>query len=203
MAATIRAKGAPKCGKCGNSQKPDIVFFGEKLPRRVTEQMKLKMPDMRSCDLLIIMGTSLAVQPFASFIDKVPKSTPRVFMNKAAVGSGRAGEYDDKGGTHMFGQFGNYRDVLLEGECDKIILRLAAQLGWMEELLAVEKKFETEMVKNGGVVDVEGKVFGKKPGKGSSGNGNIERDQSMINRRISSPKHKGSGSGSGGKVFPN
>ena len=38
--------------------KPDIVFFGEDLPSRFHT---LQRKDFRSCDLLIVMGTSLEV----------------------------------------------------------------------------------------------------------------------------------------------
>ena len=33
-------------------------------------------------DLLIVMGTSLFVQPFASLIDQVPKGCPRLLLNR-------------------------------------------------------------------------------------------------------------------------
>ena len=45
--------------------KPDIVFFGEGLPQRF---FSLADVDFDSCDLLIVMGSSLVVQPFASLI---------------------------------------------------------------------------------------------------------------------------------------
>lgn len=51
----------PRC-KCGGLVKPDIVFFGEPLPQKFNW---MSTADMASCDLLIVMGTSLAVQPFA------------------------------------------------------------------------------------------------------------------------------------------
>ena len=51
----------PLC-KCGGLIKPDIVFFGEPLPHKFNW---MSTADMASCDLLIVMGTSLAVQPFA------------------------------------------------------------------------------------------------------------------------------------------
>ena len=47
--------------------KPDIVFFGESLPPRFFEKMKTDFPQ---ADLLIVMGTSLTVQPFASLIGR-------------------------------------------------------------------------------------------------------------------------------------
>ena len=49
--------------KYGGLVKPDIVFFGEQLPPRFFRQLQTDLP---RCDLLIVMGTSLAVQPFAS-----------------------------------------------------------------------------------------------------------------------------------------
>ena len=47
----------------GGLVKPDIVFFGESLPPRFFQGMKTDFPQG---DLLIVMGTSLTVQPFAS-----------------------------------------------------------------------------------------------------------------------------------------
>lgn len=47
--------------------KPDIVFFGENLPPRFFLCVE---KDIKQCDLLIIMGTSLVVHPFASLVDK-------------------------------------------------------------------------------------------------------------------------------------
>ena len=47
---------------CGGLVKPDIVFFGENLPRRFFE---LQEQDTDHCDLLICIGTSLEVYPFA------------------------------------------------------------------------------------------------------------------------------------------
>lgn len=58
----------PKCEECKEGVvKPDIVFFGEMLPDRFH---RLVERDFREADLLIIMGSSLVVQPFASLIDR-------------------------------------------------------------------------------------------------------------------------------------
>jgi len=57
----------PKCSKCDGIVKPDVVFFGENLPPRFFHCAEKDMP---KCDLLIVMGTSLVVQPFASLVDK-------------------------------------------------------------------------------------------------------------------------------------
>jgi len=42
--------------------KPDIVFFGQNLPEEFHRQMQL---DKDECDLLIVIGSSLKVQPVA------------------------------------------------------------------------------------------------------------------------------------------
>lgn len=63
--------------------KPDIVFFGENLPARFFSCMQ---SDFLKVDLLIVMGTSLKVQPFASLISKAPLSTPRLLINKEKTG---------------------------------------------------------------------------------------------------------------------
>ena len=57
----------PKCSRCDPSVeeaivKPDIVFFGQSLPEEFHRQMQL---DKDECDLLIVIGSSLKVQPVA------------------------------------------------------------------------------------------------------------------------------------------
>lgn len=56
----------PECEKCDGVVKPDIVFFGEALPNKFHRALS----DFGECDLLIILGSSLAVQPFASLVDR-------------------------------------------------------------------------------------------------------------------------------------
>lgn len=69
--------------KHGGLVKPDIVFFGESLPERFFRHAKADFPQ---CDLLIVMGTSLKVQPFASLVDNVSSTTPRLLINREEVG---------------------------------------------------------------------------------------------------------------------
>ena len=51
-----------KCRSCGGWVKPNIVFFGEQLPARFFDEAEM---DCTFCDLLICIGTSLEVYPFA------------------------------------------------------------------------------------------------------------------------------------------
>ena len=71
--------------KYGGLVKPRIVFFGEDLPRRFH---KLQLRDFRECDLLLVMGTSLQVDPFASLIGHrdLAQNVPRVLFNRERVG---------------------------------------------------------------------------------------------------------------------
>merc|ERR1712096_487295 len=105
---------------CGSLVKPDIVFFGEALP----ESFFKAMSDFANADLLIVMGTSLKVQPFCSLVDRVAKTVPRLLINREKCGEG-----------HMYGYFASagfdfdserkYRDVALLGDCDAGCLKLA------------------------------------------------------------------------------
>lgn len=134
MKAQIFGDRLPKCERCAALVKPDIVFFGENLPERFYE---LPERDLGTeCDLLIVMGTSLEVHPFAGLVDMVGDRCVRLLINREAVGvGGRRGE------GFQFGLEGNRRDVLWEGDCDEGIWWLADQLGWkaeLEELIRVE-----------------------------------------------------------------
>jgi NAD-dependent deacetylase len=49
----------PLC-KCGNMLRPDVVWFGESLPQDV---WKSAMEQASSCDVMVVVGTSLEVSP--------------------------------------------------------------------------------------------------------------------------------------------
>ncbi|WPH04868.1 Hypothetical protein R9X50_00776500 [Acrodontium crateriforme] len=112
--AHIEAKTIPHCHDCKGLVKPDIVFFGEQLPREFFESQSL----LSEADLCIIMGTSLSVQPFASLPHMVKRSTPRILINKERVG--QIGSDPD--------------DVLILGDCDDGVRKLAEKCGWLDDL---------------------------------------------------------------------
>ena len=118
--------GTPLRCACGALVKPGIVFFGEPLPRRF---FNLAQRDFPQCDLLLVMGTSLVVQPFASLIGAVSPDTPRLLINREKVAQGADGR-------RFNFEAGNYRDVFLGGNCDDGCEKLASMLGWEAELEA-------------------------------------------------------------------
>jgi len=52
----------PVCETCSGTLKPDVVFFGEALP---ADTVDAAMYCARTCDLFIVVGSSLVVQPAA------------------------------------------------------------------------------------------------------------------------------------------
>ncbi|WFD30232.1 Sir2 histone deacetylase Hst2 [Malassezia sp. CBS 17886] len=121
-------------GGKGPPIKPDITFFGESLP----EAFFMNLGDFGDADLLLVMGTSLAVQPFASLIDEVRASCPRMLFNLERVGeSGGAAVYMDPFARGGFDFHRGSRDIFCQGRVDDLVLRFARKCGWEEELRAM------------------------------------------------------------------
>ena len=53
----------PHCARCGGVYKPDITFFGEALPEGA---FRGALALAERCDLMVVLGSSLVVQPAAS-----------------------------------------------------------------------------------------------------------------------------------------
>ena len=87
---------------------------------------------MRTADLLIVMGTSLTVHPFASLAGMVRDSCPRVLINLDHVGD--------------FGSRAD--DVILLGKCDEIVTELCKELGWEKELVGLWEKTKASVLKD-------------------------------------------------------
>jgi len=56
----------PRCRRCGSFMRPDVVWFGERLPER---ELEAAWESAARCDLFLSVGTSGAVQPVASLVD--------------------------------------------------------------------------------------------------------------------------------------
>lgn len=61
-----RTAGIPRCETCGGVVKPYVVLYGE-APDKYTCMGACR--EISNCDVLIVAGTSLAVEPAASFLD--------------------------------------------------------------------------------------------------------------------------------------
>lgn len=141
----------PLCTECKSYVKPDITFFGEDLPKRFN---KMAAVDFTDCDLLIVIGTSLQVRPFADLIKRVGRDVPRLLMNREEVGVGSHGGFEfekdevkpvksaRKKGSSWFKKAADTEakvsndkrtlrdDVFWQGDCDVGCKLLAELLEW-------------------------------------------------------------------------
>lgn len=106
--------------KCGGPIKPDIVFFGEGLPKKFIELFE-KISD--ECDLMIVMGTGLAVSPFNQMVDTVKTECPKVLINM---------ENTDYSGYDFKNKM-NPERLFLKGKCDDIVVKITKDCGWGED----------------------------------------------------------------------
>jgi hypothetical protein len=106
------------------------------LPERFFQLMQEDFPE---CDLLIVTGTSLKVQPFASLVGRVGINVPRLLVNRERVG-------ENEPMLEMLGlvspgalnfEEGQYRDAEFLGDCDAGIAELVRRLGWQADLDAL------------------------------------------------------------------
>ena len=65
METVLQAQGIPRC-ECGGVIKPDVVLYGEPLEKYVCIGARR---EIANADLLIVAGTSLSVEPAASFTE--------------------------------------------------------------------------------------------------------------------------------------
>ncbi|KAK7022092.1 NAD-dependent protein deacetylase [Favolaschia claudopus] len=122
MKVKIEAIETPHCESYRGLVKPDIVFFGESLP----DQFINAMPNVWKADVLVIMGTSLTVHPFAGLAERAPPTCPRVLINLDLVGG--------------IGRRPN--DMVLLGKCDDVVRALCKKLGWEKELEGLWERTE-------------------------------------------------------------
>jgi NAD-dependent SIR2 family protein deacetylase len=86
---------------------------------------------VKSSDLLIVLGTSLKVFPFASLVGQASSDTPRVLINRENVGGIIMSE-------------GESRDLFLEGDCDRIIRDILVECNWTEDFERIAVQIHEE-----------------------------------------------------------
>ncbi|ORX85706.1 DHS-like NAD/FAD-binding domain-containing protein [Anaeromyces robustus] len=123
------------CPKCQGYVKPGVIFFKENLPSKFFKSLHEDIP---KCDLLLILGTSLKVYPFASIIKSVSKKIPRCLINNTLPEIFESELLCDSSSTEYIFSGNQYkRDVLYLGDCDKGCIELAQALGWEDELMEI------------------------------------------------------------------
>jgi NAD-dependent deacetylase sirtuin 2 len=126
---------------CGGLVKPDLVFFGDALPPEFQAACRT---DLQQADLLIVMGTSLLVQPFALIPEIVRQNVPRLLLNLTVAGQaqellafedGKLVDVNTSGKPFKFGHFTNTRDLYEGGDVEVAVLKLVRLIGWESEFL--------------------------------------------------------------------
>ena len=116
--------------KCEDLVKPNITFFGEGLPSDFFKCLQR----VGKCDLLIIIGSDLAVGPFNQIVKMISDDVSKVLINlentkEAGFDFDNSEKYPNR--------------IFLEGKCDDVVQELAEQCGWREELQRLMgRKFE-------------------------------------------------------------
>ena len=65
--------------ECGCKLKPNVVLYGQDIPNDINNKA---IEVISNADLLIVIGTSLTVFPFASLIEFFPITKPTILFNK-------------------------------------------------------------------------------------------------------------------------
>ncbi|KAK5051395.1 hypothetical protein LTR84_003047 [Exophiala bonariae] len=94
--------------------KPDMTFFGEQLSNTYGPRLQT---DKRQIDLLVIIGTSLKVNPVNEIPFKIPPTVPQIWISK---------ERCQREGVKV--------DIELLGECDLIVDEICRRAGWSSAL---------------------------------------------------------------------
>jgi NAD-dependent deacetylase len=67
----LSVTGLPECGRCGELLRPDVVWFGEPIPRAALLQADVAAAE---CDVFIAVGTAAAVYPAAGLAERARRA---------------------------------------------------------------------------------------------------------------------------------
>lgn len=105
----LERQNPPLCASCGGVLRPDVVFFGEQLP---VEAMLGAMDEARQCDLMLVIGSTLAVYPAAG-------------MPAAALEGGARLAILNKGETAM----DEAADLKIDGSAGEVMTAVLEEVG--------------------------------------------------------------------------
>ncbi|CAE7272387.1 SIRT3 [Symbiodinium sp. KB8] len=121
----------PRC-RCGSALRPDIVLFGEPLPESFSQHKS----DFQNADLLIIMGTSLKVHPFASLPKLIKPTCALLVINREFPQSLQLHRQVRTLRSRLSGTKLR-KHVFLGGDCDTSVRWLMQEQGWEQRAIQV------------------------------------------------------------------
>ncbi len=107
----LKSETVPLCDICGGVLKPDITFFGESLPEGAFEDAVF---EASAADLILVLGTSLLVQPASSVpVHTIRSGGKMVIVNKGKTSLDRRAEllFDDLGEVFEFLESSELKDL--------------------------------------------------------------------------------------------
>ena len=104
------------CPDCKGPCKPNVVFYGEGLPRRFFE----KLNESKDVDMIIIMGTSLKVNPFASIPFLVNPNAFKLVFNMEEVGD-------------FYYQYLDVGSLFIPGKTDQSVIKFLKDINLYKE----------------------------------------------------------------------
>lgn len=73
--APLTVTGLPECGRCGELLRPDVVWFGEAIPRTA---LLTADAAAATCDVFLSVGTAAAVYPAAGLAERAQRAGAKV-----------------------------------------------------------------------------------------------------------------------------
>lgn len=98
----------PRCEQCGNLVRPGVVWFGEMLPAEALSRAELLA---KSCDAMLVIGTSGAVYPAAGLAHTARRAGAKVIILNP-----EPSEIDDEAHLLLRGTAARILPVLLQTE---------------------------------------------------------------------------------------
>ena len=111
------------------------------------EEEEAKKPKVKKfkgggCDLMIVIGTALAVMPFNSTVHKAKNGCPKILLNL---------ENTEKEGFDFQDIENHPGRLFIKGYCDETVCKLIKDIGWTKEFIELDEQL---MKKSGHFDDV-------------------------------------------------
>ena len=102
----VRDFQVPDCQKCGGVIKPDVVFFGDSVPR---DRVNLANDRLKESDAVLVLGSSLQV--YSAYRFMLAANQQRLPIAIVNIGPTRA---DDLASLRVYAKIGDIADILNE-----------------------------------------------------------------------------------------
>jgi NAD-dependent histone deacetylase SIR2 len=128
------------CPQCKGPTKPYVVFYGEGLPKMFFQ----KIEESKDTDLIIIMGTSLKVRPFANIPFLTNNYAFKMVFNMEKVG--------DYGYNYLEDD-----SIFIKGKTDANVIKFLKDIDMLDEFAEFVKKEYNEDLNS--IINIENKLI--------------------------------------------